>query len=642
MKIHNIKISNLLSFPYVPNMKTDRGITFPVWTIDAHTHILIWPNGSGKSNFLTIVNYMFRVGMTDRYTLNDQFLKREDVGNYDRTITQIAHPIVALPPHNDHKDKPSEIQVSFYLSDLDRDNAAFIVKYAQKINELLGTYSRIPVRFNNGVSVDDVMKRESLHVSCKINTKTGVVSSNCLDTDPVGQLFFAYIKHFEAIQHLITIYNTFIITDPKERVRHLNNTFAIIWCYRKLGHLDSHYDLHFRYGSDVLQTIDEDKDFFSQANLPIGFEMLKKKLAKAYHYTCPGGDKPCKDVLKDNKEYAAINMLLEEYIGFSLRLYRPEHEQTRYTFFLENSAGHRYSFDELSSGDKAILFLITTLYGFDLENGLIVIDEPELHLHPQLQKKLLSLLERVGNALKIQCVVATHAALLINENNIQYVHRFYMRNHETQVVSPLHSYHEHESNLVQILRFTNTAKIFFVNKIIMVEGEIDELFFGFYLNYLAEKDPKRSKKLINYEIININGKGSFNRWNKFLDKFGLQSYFIGDWDNIQDTGVRIDMKAYRKHIEGLPKTKRYPTVIQLLQEESPQKWKEIVNLIDDLYDDNIFLLKQWDTETYMGIQHKWVEETIDFCHKQFGSWIKDPKFKTKRDEIEQMFEKIFQ
>lgn len=140
-----------------------------------------------------------------------------------------------------------------------------------------------------------------------------------------------------------------------------------------------------------------------------------------------------------------------------------------------------HEFDDLSSGDKSLIFLITAMYGFDLQNGLIVIDEPELHLHPQLQKKLLSLIEEAGSDLQMQCIIATQSSLLINEHNIQYVHRFFLKDHATHVVAPLHGYHEHESNLVQILRFTNTAKIFFVNKIIMVEGEIDELFFGYYL-----------------------------------------------------------------------------------------------------------------------------------------------------------------
>lgn len=162
-------------------------------------------------------------------------------------------------------------------------------------------------------------------------------------------------------------------------------------------------------------------------------------------------------------------------------MHKAENEESRYNFFLEDDAGHKYHFDDLSSGDKAIIFIITAMYGFDLQNGLIIIDEPELHLHPQMQKKLLAVMERVGDALQMQCIIATHSSLLINENNIQYVHRFYSKDHQTKVVAPLHAYHEQEANLVQILRFTNTAKIFFVDKIIMVEGEIDELFFGYYL-----------------------------------------------------------------------------------------------------------------------------------------------------------------
>lgn len=579
--------------------------------------------------------------MVDRYDLQDKYISSEDVANYDKTIMPLAHPLVTLAPHLDFKDKPSEIYASLVMSALDRENAAFIVKYAKEINEMLGTYSSIAVRFDSAISVEEVMKRDSLHIKCMINTKTWVINTYCLDEDPIGQLFFNYMKYFEAIQHLITVFNTFVVKKPEDKVRHLNNTFAIIGCYRKLGHLDPYYDIHFRHGSDVLQTLDQDKDFFSQANMPVGFEMLKKKLAKAYHYKCPEANLPSHEVLQSTPEYVAINTLLSEYTGFSLRLERAQYEKSRYAFFLVDNKEHRYEFDDISSGDKAIIFLVATMYGFDLENGLIVIDEPELHLHPQLQKKLLSLLETVWSALKLQCVIATHSSLLINEDNIQYVHRFFMRNHQTEVVAPLHSYHEQESNLVQILRFTNTAKIFFVNKIIMVEGEIDELFFGYYLDYLAEHHPEWAKKIANYEIININGKWSFRRWKKFLDKFWLESFFIGDRDNIQDTWVKVDMRKYRDGLADIPKSKRYPTLIQMIQEHNPQKRKEIVSFIEELYRENIFLLKQGDIETYMGLEQKWVEETVEFYHHEFDRWMHDPAFAAKRKEMETIFSKIF-
>lgn len=579
--------------------------------------------------------------MMDRYVLDDGYITHTDTAQYDKSIISIEHPLVALQAHNASPDKPSAIAVSFFLSSLDRENAAFIVKYAQKINEMLWTYTTIGYRFDGTISVDEIMKRDMLHVQCQIDTRTWKVSTSCKDNDSVGQLFFSYMKYFEAIQHLITIFNTFIITRPEDKVRHLNNTFAIIGCYRHLGHFDNYYDLHFRHGSDVLQTVDAETDFFSHANMPLGFEMFKKKLAKAYHMLCPEGDTPCKAVLRDVKEYATVNTLLHSYLWLAIRIRRLEDDATRYLFFVEDDAGKMHEFDDLSSGDKSLIFLITAMYGFDLQNGLIVIDEPELHLHPQLQKKLLSLIEEAGSDLQMQCIIATQSSLLINEHNIQYVHRFFLKDHATHVVAPLHGYHEHESNLVQILRFTNTAKIFFVNKIIMVEGEIDELFFGYYLWYLSTHDHDRAKKITNYEIININGKGAFTRWKKFLDKFWLQSYFIGDRDNIQETGVRVDMNQYKKHIEGIPKTKKYPTVIQLIQAMAPEKRKEIISFIEGMYKEDIFLLKQWDIETYMGLEEKGLEETIEFYHRTFSHWITDPAFAEKRKEMEMIFTQIF-
>ena len=62
-----------------------------------------------------------------------------------------------------------------------------------------------------------------------------------------------------------------------------------------------------------------------------------------------------------------------------------------------------------------------------------------------------------------------------------------------------------ESTLVHLLKFENLSKIFFVNKIIMVEGETDAYFFDFFLQYL-HKLPEWDGKVTDYEIININGK----------------------------------------------------------------------------------------------------------------------------------------
>jgi hypothetical protein len=93
---------------------------------------------------------------------------------------------------------------------------------------------------------------------------------------------------------------------------------------------------------------------------------------------------------------------------------------------------------------------------------------------------------------------------MVNENNIKHVYRFHTDKGITRIVTPAKSYTEDTGKLMQILKFTNTAKIFFVRKIIMVEGETDEYAFGFYLQYLAKTQPAWREKLKDYEIVNIN------------------------------------------------------------------------------------------------------------------------------------------
>ena len=56
-----------------------------------------------------------------------------------------------------------------------------------------------------------------------------------------------------------------------------------------------------------------------------------------------------------------------------------------------------------------------------------------------------------------------------------------------------------------MLKFDHIAKIFFVDIIILVEGETDMYFLSYYINYLKTL-PQWSDRIKNYEIITISGK----------------------------------------------------------------------------------------------------------------------------------------
>jgi hypothetical protein len=168
-----------------------------------------------------------------------------------------------------------------------------------------------------------------------------------------------------------------------------------------------------------------------------------------------------------------------------------------------------------------------------------------------------------------------------------------------------------------------------------------------YLHSLPEWKPL----VKDYEIININGKWSYKVWSKFLTRFGLQSFFIGDRDNIVDYGfmTQNDMSYYykqaRTHYAGLKKSwkthRHYNKLVDTIRNIFPQKYRNLIASIDNLYQKNTYILKKWDIETYLGMSEKWLEKTVKFCHNNFNQRVENKNFDTCRQEFGEIFNAIF-
>jgi len=200
--------------------------------------------------------------------------------------------------------------------------------------------------------------------------------------------------------------------------------------------------------------------------------------------------------------YTSLVFIIKKYFDRTLTV---EYIDQLLTFKLIDNLDNYISFAELSDGEQSLLSMIFIMYGYDLNHGMIIIDEPEIHFHPQMQRSFSRMIEKINQNIGTQFIVSTYSPLFINESNIGNVYRFSKINGETQIKNPFVSLSADESTLVHLLKFENLSKIFFVNTIIMVEGETDEYFFEFYLKYLHTL-PERKSKITDYEIININGK----------------------------------------------------------------------------------------------------------------------------------------
>jgi hypothetical protein len=60
-----------------------------------------------------------------------------------------------------------------------------------------------------------------------------------------------------------------------------------------------------------------------------------------------------------------------------------------------------------------------------------------------------------------------------------------------------------------------------------------------------------------------------------------------------------------------------------------------------MYDEQVFILKRGDIETYLNLREKGLESTVVFCHYDFKNWLTDKQFEPHRKEFEEIFNQIF-
>jgi len=206
--------------------------------------------------------------------------------------------------------------------------------------------------------------------------------------------------------------------------------------------------------------------------------------------------------LKKSDFYKSLIFALNKYLDKNLVI---EYTNGKLVFWLVNDKLQRFAFDDLSDGEQSLLIIIFTIYGYDLKYGTLIIDEPEVYFHPQMQRSFVRMVEKISSNIGTQFLISTYSPLFVDDVNIGNVYRFSKVAGNTKVQHPTLDFASNESTLIHLLKFENMSKIFFVNKIIMVEGETDQYFFEYYLKYM-HTFPERKDKLTDYEIININGK----------------------------------------------------------------------------------------------------------------------------------------
>ena len=103
---------------------------------------------------------------------------------------------------------------------------------------------------------------------------------------------------------------------------------------------------------------------------------------------------------------AEINGIFD-ILDMDTRLIGMSTETTEILPIFTNSSGDEFDINELSSGEKQLFLRTLAIKMLNPENSIILIDEPELSLHPKWQQKIVDVYKKIGK--NNQIILATHS-----------------------------------------------------------------------------------------------------------------------------------------------------------------------------------------------------------------------------------------
>lgn len=188
-------------------------------------------------------------------------------------------------------------------------------------------------------------------------------------------------------------------------------------------------------------------------------------------------------------------------------------------FFPNLSKDDRELFRNLnqnSLGYNNLLYIASILAELTLNDGdddqpllkLLLIEEPEAHLHPQLQIRLLNYLKNVAeNNKNVQVIVTTHSTVLASSVDIESI--IHLSKSHNPVATPLKNCGLKPNSTQFINRWLDVTKsnLLFASGVILVEGIAEQMLLPAIARIVLndQENGKNSLEDLGISTINLNG-----------------------------------------------------------------------------------------------------------------------------------------
>lgn len=635
MKIESIIIKNVRSF-------RDPITFYP----DRQFNVLVGANGSGKSNLMDIIYITLRHYFLRSYSWQenrgpDGIIKRMDwIQNPFGMINQILAKFIG--------DKStSEITLVIEVTDVDIDNLKIIRQNKDKLLNEITNYLSISYDLSLFVKEEKVDIHEGEKFTYTIRDCRVEPTNN-----PSAEYYKRYLWSIEALIIIgetvdVSLFPLLLYISP---FRGVPNTAL------EVSLSSSSYNSE---RSEVAKATSRSTS--SLIKLASLFFSEKRRI----YETLPGGAEPN---WKKDPDVQFVSYQLDK-IGYSWDISLEDRNKNTYIIQLQKD-GKTFLLNQASSGEVELINFILGLTTMGIYGSIIIVDEPELHLHPKWINVLRGFFMEYAFRRKNQLMVVTHSGTFINSRTYKFLTRVYKDETGSSNIHQMKSVSSpSDKELLHFINATNNEKVFFSDFVLMVEGDTDEIVF----KRILETIKREQNYTQNVEVMQIRGKTNQEKFGCFLKTLQIRSCFIGDLDNINQFAkgdekikalLMTNAKRVVKDVIKNPGAMNNEQLVAYLEEaistgnkDYLNEWYEYIvsfrtkireditleekglleKFIESLYDQNVFILKEGEIESYFmnGFKHKDLDNVLKITQGElFERWRNEDGFKKLKNLVE--------
>ena len=179
------------------------------------------------------------------------------------------------------------------------------------------------------------------------------------------------------------------------------------------------------------------------------------------------------------------------------------------------------NFMDIGAGVRETLFLLAKCFG--RQDGVILLDEPAVNLHPTQIRQLMNQIMST-DARAAQIVVVTHSPALANLEMLSSVNEIVRvdRREHSRIMQPTGEDKEWIKKNLPTFHLLK-SDILFAKKVVLVEGNSDKIFLEAVLNHCSRHGD-------DIAVVDVGGVRSFAKFCRFLEIFDIPYGILADRD----------------------------------------------------------------------------------------------------------------